>query len=241
MPAILGLLLLAVRTAQGQFDYTTNRGTITITGYTGTGGAVTIPATITSLPVTSIGDSAFYSNNSLTSITVPNGVTSIGDCAFAFCENLASVTIPNSVTSVGNYAFAYGFVIAVFFQGNAPAFAPTAFYFDLVSILPNNLAGTAIYYLPGTTGWDTVTPGVPVALWNPLIQASGASFEVQNNQFGFNITGTANIPIVVEVCTNLINPLWIPLQTLTITNGLIYFSDPLLANITGRYYRIASQ
>ena len=195
-----------------------------------------IPTNINGLTVSCIGDSAFYSNNSLTSVTVPNGVSSIGDSAFAGCENLASVTIPGSVTSVGDYAFAYGFFIAVFFQGNAPAIAPTAFYFDLVSVLPNNLAGTAIYYLPGTTGWDSVNTGVPVALWNPLIQASGASFGVLNNQFGFNITGTANIPIVVEACANLVNPVWIPLQTLTITNGLVYFSDPFQANSSGRFY-----
>ena len=41
---------------QAQFTYTTNNGTITITGYTGSGGAVTIPGTINGLPVTSIGD-----------------------------------------------------------------------------------------------------------------------------------------------------------------------------------------
>ena len=34
--------------------------TITITNYTGPGGAVTIPSTINNLPVTSIGHEAFY-------------------------------------------------------------------------------------------------------------------------------------------------------------------------------------
>jgi len=43
---------------QAQFTYTTNNGTITITGYAGSGGvgAVTIPGTINGLPVTSIGN-----------------------------------------------------------------------------------------------------------------------------------------------------------------------------------------
>jgi len=40
---------------QAQFDYTTNNGAITITGYTGPGGAVVIPGTINGLSVTRIG------------------------------------------------------------------------------------------------------------------------------------------------------------------------------------------
>ena len=64
--------------------------------------SVTIPNS-----VTSIGNSAFSGCNSLTSITIPNSVTSIGDCAFYNCDSLTSITIPNSVTSIGNSAFYY--------------------------------------------------------------------------------------------------------------------------------------
>ena len=47
---------------QAQFTYVTNNGTITITGGSGgcPSGALTIPDTINGLPVTSIGDWAFY-------------------------------------------------------------------------------------------------------------------------------------------------------------------------------------
>jgi hypothetical protein len=39
---------------EAQFTYTINNGTVTITGYTGPGGDVAIPATIDGLPETSI-------------------------------------------------------------------------------------------------------------------------------------------------------------------------------------------
>ncbi len=99
------LLLLALPVvAQAQFTFATNSGAITITGYTGPGGAVIIPATTNGYPVTGIGAGAF-ANSDLTNVTIPNSVLSIGNGAFNGCTNLPGVTIPNSVTSIGVSAF----------------------------------------------------------------------------------------------------------------------------------------
>ena len=105
---VLLMLLLALPAAvQAQFNYTTHNGTITITRYTGSAGfgwTVIIPSTINGLPVTSIGDYAFY-DCGMSSVTIPNSVTNIGDDAFVDCTSLTSVIIPNSVTSIGEDMF----------------------------------------------------------------------------------------------------------------------------------------
>jgi len=273
-----------VSTVPVPFTYTTNNGTITITGYTGTGGAATIPATIDGLPVTSIGANAFNYNSSLTSITIPGSVTSIEDLAFALCYSLSSITIPDSVTSIGWAAFEedpltsvtipsrvtsigaaafedcinltnvtilgsdtsledYAFcgcsaLTGVYFQGNAPIL-DGPFVFAATASSPGGLA--TVYYLAGTTGWslfDAHSFLSPAVLWNPQAQTSDGDFGVRANGFGFNIAGTANIPIVVEAATNLTSASWMPLQSCTLTNGLIYFSDPQWTNYRARFYRV---
>lgn len=55
--------------------------------------------------VTNIASEAFYCHESLTSITIPDSVTEIGAYAFEGCTSLTSITIPDSVTWIGREAF----------------------------------------------------------------------------------------------------------------------------------------
>jgi hypothetical protein len=87
------------------FTYTNNGTGLTITGYTGTGGVVEIPTTIGGVAVTTIGQNAFQSKTSVTSVVIPNGVTTILDAAFAGCSSMTAITLPNSLTSIGGYVF----------------------------------------------------------------------------------------------------------------------------------------
>jgi hypothetical protein len=88
-------------TTSDGFVYSDNGTTIAITGYTGSGGAITLPGTINSEPVVSIVSNAFNNCTNLTSLDLPSSITSIGDNAFNGCTNLAGVTIPASVVSIG--------------------------------------------------------------------------------------------------------------------------------------------
>ena len=85
--------------------YTKYDDHIEITYYEGDTVSVDIPAEIDGLPVTEISYGAFGGCESLTSITIPNGVTRIGEYAFESCYSLTSITIPSSVKSIGYGAF----------------------------------------------------------------------------------------------------------------------------------------
>ncbi len=77
-------------------------------------------------------------------------------------------------------------------------------------------------------------------LWNPEIQRGDPSFGVRTDRFGFNITGTPNIPLVVEAGTDLGDGAWVPLQTNVLAGSVLYFSDRDWTNRPARFYRIRS-
>jgi hypothetical protein len=187
--------------------------------------------------VTNIGVGAFANCSGLASVTIPSSVTDIGGGAFSSCDSLTSVIIGSGVNRVGAGAFFNDYNLqAAYFQGDAPILTGIQELFQGA-----NAAVVKIYYLPGAVGWNSNFVGLPALLWNPVIQTTDGSFGLQSNCFGFNIIGTANIPIVVEASTNLANPTWAPLLTGTLTNGAIYFSDPGWTNYPGRFYRVRSQ
>lgn len=113
--ATIGLLLaLAASPGRAQtagatpdgYGYSDTAGQVTITGYTGSGGALTIPSTIGGDPVTAIGQSAFSGNLNITSVTLPSSITSVAVLAFYGCPQLTTFTFPASVTSIGEDAVA---------------------------------------------------------------------------------------------------------------------------------------
>ena len=114
---LAGALLLPplIRTAQaatsGDYTYTVNAGgtTATITGYTGAGGDITIPDTMTDgtnkYTVTAIGDGAFQGITAITQVVIPETVTTIGEKAFYQCTSLESAYFLGKLDSVSSELF----------------------------------------------------------------------------------------------------------------------------------------
>jgi len=194
------------------------------------GGSYTVPGS-----VAYIGPDAFaYSG--VTRVILPNNLQDIEYEAFNYCTALTSVVVPRSVTNVGYSAFAScDNLTSAYFLGNEP----------LLYGLPENgsssaafqYSPTTVYYLPGAAGWASVYGTAPTVLWNPKADSPGFS----GGHFGFNLTGPSNAVIVIEACTNLSQPVWLPVATNTFSgSGTSIFSDPQSGSYAIRFFRFRS-
>jgi hypothetical protein len=198
-----------------------------------------------------IGGGAFASCYSLTNAVISQGVVSIGNSAFSLCR-LTRVALPGSVSAIGQYAFqgctlltnvilgvgvtnigSYAFydcsgLDQVYFRGNAPS--PT----NDTTVFNDAAASLIVYFLPGTTGWSSTFDGLPSVLWNPAATALSTA----GGHLAFQITGPANATLIVEGCTNLANPVWLPVSTNALSaGGTSAFTDLQSGNYPQRFYR----
>ena len=104
---LLAVPLHAAAETEGDYSYTVSNGAATITGYTGTETVITIPAQIGGYPVTTLGTESFYNMDTLTGVTLPEGLLTIGSDAFYGCDALVEVHLPSTLTRMREYAFSY--------------------------------------------------------------------------------------------------------------------------------------
>ena len=177
------------------FEY---NGEITITGLTeGAPVAVlNIPEQINGIPVTTIGERAFFSNfdntrGTLISVTIPNSITSIGNQAFLF-NQLTSVTIPDSVTFIGHGAFASNYLTNVTIGNSVTSIGGNAFAHNRLtsitipdSVILISLQAFAHNRLTSVTIGNSVTSIASRAFENNQLTSItiGAGVNVNNNAF----------------------------------------------------------
>jgi len=151
----------------------TASGKITITGYTGSGRAVTIPDTINALPVTSIGSSAFYGCTNLSAITVDalnSAYSSVDGVLFNKSQTTliqcpggkaGSYTIPNSVTSIGIGAFSHCTGLTNVTIPNSVKYIGEGAFNSCINLtsvtIPNSVTSIGSYAFSGCTSLTNVT------------------------------------------------------------------------------------
>lgn len=174
------------------------------TDYTGGGGAVAIPDSITcgaqSYSVTAIGGFAFY-DNQLTSVTLGTSVSTIGESAFDSNE-LTSVTIPDSVTTINTRAFYNNQLTSVILGTSVSTIGVGAFEnnTDLVSVTFDGAAPTTI---------TPAGPGASLGTAPGLIVRYKEAFDDANTSPGFTTpiwqgytTQVIPTPVAPSVTTN---------------------------------------
>ena len=180
--------------------------------------------------VNDIADYAFSCCAGLSHVTLGNAVTNVGARAFLNCENLNTAVLGSGVVHIGALAFMGCFNLReIYFAGNAPS---------LEYRITTGL--TTVYYLPETTGWDDPPWNwffmFQSAVWEPRI--SEEDLGMQSGRFGFRMNWAAGHAVVVEACTNMAAPVWLPLATNGLADGTGIFEDEEESNPVSRFYRV---
>lgn len=190
----------------GDYTYTISGTNAIITAYSGVGGDIVIPSSLDGYIVTTIDTMAFYGNNSLTSVILPNTVTRLNDNAFAWCQNCASITlsdnltyidksqfygwfaltsivIPASVTYLGNWVFASCTALEsiTFLSMSTPTLGGLSWLLDVPTTVRGHAYTASSFPAPGES-WNGLVMGVYIDAPTSLFYVyDGSSWINQNN------------------------------------------------------------
>lgn len=179
--------------------------------------------------INTIGERAF-AGTGLSTLVIPHGVEKIGDSAFAG-SSLQVVVIPSSVQSLGWLAFGdCPGLKSVYFQGFRPWLNDANVY--------GNTPGVTQYYLANTPGWGAVFADRPAEAWPLRFLENDGRLGLREGQFGFTTCWGNGATVVVEACTNIMQPVWVPVATNVLAGGSVDFRDAQWTNAPQRFYRL---
>jgi Leucine-rich repeat (LRR) protein len=223
--------------AHAQYSVVPNGdNTLTITGYSGAGGAVVIPGTISGMTVTVIAAGVFIEAG-LTSVSIPASVTIIGAVAFQDNPGLTNVSISENVTNIGAEAFSdCTNLTAINVSGQ------NAFYSSLNGVLFDKNADTLLEFPPGLGPTYTIPNSVTnvgdeafsqcddltdVAIPKSVLTIGQSSFYGCSGLTNVTVAaGVTNIGFAAFVqCTNLVSVYFSGNAPAAV--GCVFCSDPV--------------
>lgn len=199
---------------------------VNITGYTGSGGNITIPTKIEGYHVYSVEDFAFAGSKSITGVVFHDNLFYIGSYAFGDCTALSSISVGKSLCDLGQHAFE-----------NCTALTAIEWNAKFVFFDPHSKgyfanAGTAGSGIRVTFG-DEVE-AVPDRLF--YAEDAAAAPKVVSVTFGANIEGIGqsafkNCPLTSVIFPDHLTNIWndafsgCPLSSVEFNDDLVSISD----------------
>ena len=241
---IHSMILSQLHFSDSAFQYIIENNYITITSCDRTqrSGNLTIPETIDGIPVKKIGDYAF-SNLDIEAVVLPKRLEEIGDYAFYSCKSLTSIAFESTsnLTRIGEYAFANCSSLSDFSVPDGChrvcdyAFANTNISRAYVNFAIEYYASTAFYGAPIEEYYQTVSPAKYAVI-------DGVLYDVRLNRMvaypshstATSFTMPSNITIIEDYAfagsENLVS---VDLANVTSISDGAFYKCTNLINITG--------
>lgn len=117
-----------------------------VTSCENTSDTVIIPSQYNGVPVTAIGEFAFYSN-SVTEIVIPDTVTDIGESAFFRCRSLKSITLPSGVAAIKSGLFCSCTSLSEINIPDSVSYIDTGVFYDCTKLEAINVDSGNNFYI----------------------------------------------------------------------------------------------
>lgn len=138
-------------TNQLEYEFNDKKNGYIVTGigtYADT--VLNIPEVYNNEYVLEIADGAFFENDTIVEVNIPNGIKRIGDCAFYKCENLKEISLGSDIEEIGSNAFSHCYAVQNLYYNARCLYRCGDKIFDLLGENSYGVAGNGLNVTIGT-------------------------------------------------------------------------------------------